>query len=265
MPLFTYRAINADSAEVRGQIDSLNLDAAKKALEEIHLDVVEIQEASRLSPVGTSPSDQKASGIMAFAFEGTDSSGNVRRGTIQSDSKKHAFDRLKQDQKLMLTMLSPLGVTPEYRDHDLENWQRKDIPEKQPTAPPRVLQFTPVDSPKKSEVFPAIAPASSARPLSSYHPLLSTLRLYAGWLLAWYSLFVSIGYYATVRALPFEIPFVQAFFVSPLIYTCIVAIFLFLFLGSLSRVLHGRWITGLFLTIVGIAALYGVHVSLPSS
>lgn len=281
MTVFSYRAINDDNKEVRGQIDALDLNGATHALEDLHLEAIEVYEATRTRDHTAEASGPQPVLQTTFAFEGTDQSGTVRRGTIQAETKEQAFKRLKQDQKLILTMLSPLGVTPQYRDNDLENWQRRELaaatsvtaaPEQsarpplniqQPLPvsvnPPTTVGFTAFDAPKA-----ALSPAASGvpPPAYAYHPLTATLRLYAGWLLAWYGLFVAVGYYATVRQIPFDIPFVQAFFVSPLIFSFIVAIFLFLMLGSVHRAIHGKMIGGMVLSILGIVGIVAVRWSL---
>lgn len=274
MPIFTYRAINEDNREIRGQIDGVDLDAARKALEDTHLDVVEIHEASRMINASI---PQEASQPMAlkttFAFEGTDTTQAVRRGTIQADTKYQAFERLKHDQKLFVTMLSPLGVTPQYKDNDLENWQRKEVADKQQVAQPKPVVSTsvqsatstpiPVQTKQKSVGFAiAESPKAQSEAHQAYHPLMSTLRLYAGWLLAWYGLFVALGYYAHVRSLPWVLPFVEAFFVSPLIFSFIVAIFLFLLLGGIHRAAQGHWMSRIVLGLLGIGAFVGVRMSI---
>ena len=270
---FFYRAINDDNKEVQGHVDAFDIEAANNALKDQHLDIVELHEATRSGQGNEKAStDQQPSLLTMFAFEGTDGSGVIRRGTIQSESKYQAFEKLKMDQKLFVSMLSPLGVTPQYRDHDLENWQKKTPPiipaqtspstSQAPTIKPvqKPVAFTLPETPKPVPVTNMSDPVAHIS--SGYQPLSSTLRLYAGWLLAWYGLFVTLGYYATVRTLPWDIPFVQAFFISPLIFSFIVAIFLFLFLASLHRVLHGKIFSMILLTLIGIAAFVGVRMSL---
>lgn len=279
MPLFSYRAINDDNKEVRGSIDAPDLNAAKAALEAQNLEATDLHEASRSQAAEASV--PQPSLRTTFAFEGTDPSGTVRRGTMQSETKYQAFERLKQDQKLMLTMLSPLGVTPQYRDPDLENWQRKETASKPSSGPtsmaaaavPPVIPAIAAAKPASKNIgftLPegAVKPVSATQPpvkkeakKGIYHPILATLRLYAGWLLAWYGLFVALGYYTHVRTLPLDIPFVEAFFVSPLIFSFIVAIFFFLMLGALHRAMHGRILGGIALTIVGIAVFTAVRMS----
>ncbi|GEM_PF-434609 len=301
MPLFTYRATNDDSKEVRGTIESPDIESAKRALQDLHLETSDISEAMRLRPEDRQPvlaSPPPASRTL-FAFEGKDDRGTVRRGTVEAETKHEAFERLKHDQKLSVTALSPVGVTPVYRDYDLLNWQRKDSP---PAPPVPVTIHSPAPAAAAKPVgfsLPAgtLAPASQipstnepartdeqvrsggqratllrsspllgatggqASSVQRYFPLISTIRLYAGWLLAWYALFVALGYYSHVRTLPWNIPFVEAFYLSPLIFTFVVAIFLFLMLTSLKRALGGGIFTGFVFTILGIGALVFVRMS----
>lgn len=248
MPLFSYKATNDDNKEVRGSIDSADEMSARKALEDLHLDILEISETSHQH---TPPTEIHATQdqLPVFAFEGKDTGGLVRRGTIQAATKYAAFKKLRDDQKLFVAMLSPVGVLPQYKDPELDQWQRAARPSVGFTSIPSVEV-------KKSEPPAAVRKTASGQ----YHPLASTLRLYAGWLLAWYALFVVVGYYSLSRALPWDIPFVQAFYVSPLIFGFIVAIFLFLLFSALHKMLKGGLLTGIVLTIAGAAVFASVHI-----
>ena len=270
MPLFTYRATNDDNKEVRGSIDSPDELSARKALEDLHLDVIEIVEAHRIKSEAVPAAPEAA--MPAFAFEGKDGSGTVRRGTMQAQSKYEAFKRLRDDQKLFLTMLSPVGVLPQYKDAELDQWQRgvKAKAAEPPVAQqqPKVAPVTPIaptrptigftnvtETPKKEAPAPVLKKASGG-----YHSLTATLRLYAGWLLAWYGLFVAIGYYSVQRVLPWDIPFVQAFYMSPLIFSFIVAIFIFLMMSAVHKVMRGGLLTGIVFTLLGIGLFVGVKM-----
>lgn len=262
MPAFTYRAINEDNKEVRGQIDAVDMDAAKSALEQVHLDVVEINEASRSSQ------GQPSEGVgeqpvlkTTFAFEGTDSAKIVRRGTIQSETKHQAFERLKHDQKLFVTMLSPLGVTPQYRDNDLENWQKQEIEQSKGLNTP-APQSTAVKHSLPDEKKTEVRTPERMDIQKVYHPLVSTLRLYAGWLLAWYGVFIALGYYAHVRSFSWDIPFVEGFYLSSFIFSFIVAIFLFLLLDEIHRAIRGHWISRIVLGLLGLGAFMGVRMNI---
>jgi hypothetical protein len=273
MPLFTYTATNDDNKEVRGTIESPDESNARRALEDLQLDVIQISEASRTKPASEVPAPSAQ--LPSFAFEGTDGSGSVRRGSIQAQTKYEAFKRLRDDQKLFLSMLSPVGVLPQYNDPELDQWQRgikaqstpvmhSPEPKKPSQTPAKALParppvgFTNIQEPPKKPTTQVAAPPSTAT--GGYHPIASTLRLYGGWLLAWYGIFVAAGYYSVQRALPWEIPFVQAFYLSPLIFSFIVAIFLFLMMSAVHKALRGGLILGVTCAILGIATFVGITI-----
>ena len=276
MTLFSYSAINDDDKEVRGTIDAPDLHSAREAVERLHLEVKEVYEANHLrNQVQTELSPPVHVSKTIFSYEGTDDSGQVQNGTLEAAGKREAFERLKNEKKLFLNALSPAGITPPYRDYDLINWQKNEIKSSIPSPPspetgegPGVR--TPAEAPIKPLGFSAIqnqVPSNNSQkekePASDkqYYPLTSTLRLYAGWLLAWYCLFVALGYYSHFRSLPLEIPFVEAFFLSPLIFNFVIAIFIFLMFTALNRILKGNRLTGAALTLVGIAAVVFVRMN----
>ena len=87
-----------------------------------------------------------------------------------------------------------------------------------------------------------------------YAPLIDTLRLYAGWLLAWYVVIYAVGAYQASRDLPFRVPYVEAMLppYSSLVLTFAVGAFLFLFVSSLHRILGKGIILGTVLWLLGI-------------
>ena len=52
-------------------------------------------------------------------------------------------------------------------------------------------------------------PKKSSKRAQGYHPLSDTLRLYAGWLFAWYVVIYALGWYQRTRALPFRMPVID--------------------------------------------------------
>ncbi len=272
MPTYSYKAVDAEGKEVRGTLDADSVEAATASLQELKLEQIFVTEAMRLrkAPPSKSPkSTENPSAPTSFAFEGTAGDGSVRRGTIQAESKRHAFDRLRREQKLNLNMLSPVGVTPQYKDQDLLRWQKpaESQPNEQPVSvsvvskpverleaeKEAVVAFRDIEKQIDQAASPAVAVASKPTD-AKYVPLLDTVRLYAGWLLAWYTIFVAAGYYTFQRTLPIEIPFVEGFFFSPLIFRFVVAMFLFLSLSTLHKLIHGKTLAGVALAIAGIAA-----------
>ena len=94
-----------------------------------------------------------------------------------------------------------------------------------------------------------------------YAPLIDTLRLFAGWLLAWYGAVYVLGAYQQEQVLSSDIPFLQALFQSPLILRFTFGTFLFLLLSSLHQWM-GRGIgKGIFLTIVGVVLFVLFHLN----
>jgi hypothetical protein len=268
MPTFSYKAVNEEGKPVRGTIDAESMDAAKLALEQTKLTDVTVTEAMRLRKSPAKAAD--AGGPVSYAFEGTAADGSVHRGTIQAESKRRAFDRLRQEQKLTLTMLSPVGVTPQYKDEDLLRWQKDGaqaaaVADAQKGAPVAVRAAAPAakkpepepappefhDIEKKIDAAAKEPPKAVPAARGAYYPLVDTLRLYAGWLMAWYVLFVALGYYAYERELPFDIPIVEGFFFSPLIFRFISAMFIFLALSSFHKLLRGKLLSGIVLTLAG--------------
>ncbi len=96
----------------------------------------------------------------------------------------------------------------------------------------------------------------------NYFPLLDTLRLYAGWLLAWYCLIYILGLYQQSKPLPFRIPYVQALLLSPIVLTFTLASFLFLLGTTLQKLIHKGKISGSLISIVGVVIflLYRINV-----
>jgi len=265
MPVFSYRAINDDGKEIRGSIESLDVDAAKTALKDLHLDILDVTESTRVKPVIENKDSAQPTAALTFAFEGMDASGAVRRGTIQATSKFNAFQKLKNEQELSLSMLASMGTLPKYNDPDLAEWQKASQPKESPTPvsqqeKPKVSFTSSAPLQVQKEVLPKIA--ETVKTNSSYQPLVQTLMLYAGWLLAWYGLFVALGYYANTRALSWDIPFVQAFYVSPFIFSFTIAIFSFLLLSAINKKIHGRWIGAIILTVIGTVAFVWIRTLL---
>lgn len=97
-----------------------------------------------------------------------------------------------------------------------------------------------------------------------YFPIGDTLRLYAGWLLAWYFLVYALGGYQLSRSVPFRIPYVEAWLppYSPLILTFACGSFLYLLMTQIHAMIGGGRLKGFLLSITGIVCfvLYRINV-----
>jgi hypothetical protein len=111
---------------------------------------------------------------------------------------------------------------------------------------------------------PPTPPTLSAAPAAEriYFPVLDTLRIYAGWLLALIGAVYALGGYQSTRPLPFEIPLVSALLLSPLLLQVVFASFIFLLFSSLHRALRGGPAIGLLLAGAGILlfSLYRTNI-----
>ena len=103
---------------------------------------------------------------------------------------------------------------------------------------------------------------TTIKPSKTYYPMLDTLRLYAGWLLAWYAIVYAMGYYQSTRNLSFEVPYLMGIYTSPLVLSFTLASFLFLFMTSLHKRFGRGMFSGISLTILGLVifVLYRMNV-----
>jgi hypothetical protein len=159
-----------------------------------------------------------------FTYIGQSMDGKEERGSIEATSAEHARELLRKRSLLVEHVTLSQGLT------------------------------SPAPSPNAATT--ATVPAVQAE--DEYVPLSDTFRLYAGWLLAWYSIVYLVGSYQFTKDLPFEIPFLEGLFLSPLVLKFAFGTFLFLLLSSVHRALgRGIW-KGVFLTLVwlGVVTLF---------
>lgn len=104
------------------------------------------------------------------------------------------------------------------------------------------------------EATPSLLSQPSSPSLPHYYPLIDTLRLYAGWLLAWYSVVFAIGAYQSRGTLPFHSDLIAGLASSITVLSLAFATFLFLMLSSLHRLIHGGILKGFLLTLLGTIA-----------
>lgn len=185
-----------------------------------------------------------------FTYTAIQADGQRVSGTIESFSLQAAHDALKQmhlvPEEIHESTASEQPLTPEQAE--------------------KLLSFTPVapvseDPATPAEHAPQPAPATHTED-RTYFPLLDTLRLYAGWLLAWYALVYALGSYQHSRPLPFRIPFVEGLFLSPLVLSFTLAAYLFLLLSGIWKATGKGIFKGLLATLIGVAGfvLYRMNV-----
>lgn len=136
--------------------------------------------------------DPPPSRFPRFAFRGHNSSGSLLQGVIEARTPEEAKERLQSEYQVSLTEI------------------REEVGSSPVTPPP---------------------PTSPARALR-HSPLRETVRLYAGWLIAWYGVTVTFGYYAKERALPFDLPLLESLASSDTVAVILLALYSTMLLTS---------------------------------
>ncbi len=121
-----------------------------------------------------------------------------------------------------------------------------------------------VQKPKPTEKKPAPLPWSGAINGSApkmpdapaYAPMHETLRVFAGWLLAWYGVIYALGFLEQSGKLP-ELPFVRELFESRLVLQFTFGTFLVLAMSNVHRWLGGGTLKGFVLAVASVALLAG--------
>lgn len=174
-----------------------------------------------------------------FSYIARDDRGRIDRGTMDAASSEEVQEKLRQKNLTVEEILETrAAVTP-------------------------VVGFTPAMpwttvEDKKEEKKTEKAMQSEER---AYVPLVETLRLFAGWLLAWYGIVYLLGDLAMQQKMPIYVPYLEALYTSDLVLRFTVGTFLFLLLTSVHRALHGGMGKGIGLTIVGVVTFVLFHLN----
>lgn len=95
-----------------------------------------------------------------------------------------------------------------------------------------------------------------------YAPLMETLRLYAGWLLACVTVLTAAAAYQATRDLPVEFAALDEWIASPLALQILCVTFLVLLLSDLHRALSGGFWKGLALACIGFAVFVAFRMNM---
>lgn len=228
MATFTYIAKRPDGAETRGTITAANTDAAREELRKQGLMIEDLTIVPNTQP--NKPQQQP----------------RPAQPKPQQNQPRTAQQQAKPQQP------KPAQQQP------------KPVP-----APP-VVQVA--DAPKATK--PTVSAPAAAKPTTlpwsgaqngiapkmpvndGYAPLHETLRIFAGWLLAWYGLIYALGFLEESGKLP-AIPFIHELFLSPLVLQFTFGTFLLLALSNVHRWIGKGILAGFFLGIVYAAGLAG--------
>jgi hypothetical protein len=176
--------------------------------------------------------------MTSYSYQATDSSGNTQEGTVEAHSLQAARDAV-----------IALGLEP------VEIYEPATTAVRTPDAPW-------VDPMQSLDVEKDPEPQISTQAALTYFPLLETLRLYAGWLLAWYSIVYAFGAYQSLKDIPYRIPYAESLFLSPLVLSFTFAAYLFLLLSGVYTMTGRSKKIGIVLTVIGVGVflLYKMNV-----
>lgn len=180
-----------------------------------------------------------------FTYLARSIGGEVVRGTVNAATAEVAREQLRKEHLIVESLQESEPHPPVTNAKDILSNVWEEVPGPVNTAAASSAAMT----------------SSSEETLTGYAPLLETLRLFAGWLLAWYGIVYALGSYQWMNSLPFDIPFVEGLFFSPLVLRLTLGTFLFLLLTTLHKAVGGGTARGMLLTIVGVILFGLFHVN----
>lgn len=226
MPIYNYTARDKNGTEIAGTIDAVNEQSARVSLQAIELEPMYLQARKEEAP--------------------EDSSEQI----IDTPEVEAPSPMVKAQTWQQLEEVQPVAFTKEQSPALHENWttfnedeayERKDE-----------SQMLPADSPHLEKDDPEAV----------YYPLGETVRLYAGWLLAWYGLVYILGHYERSRQPLPSIPYVSGLLYSPAIFTFTLGCFLYLFCHTLMRRFPVNTGVDFLISLVGIGIFVSFLVSI---
>lgn len=177
-----------------------------------------------------------------FFYIARDEKGRIDRGTMQSASVEAARETLR---KKNLTVEQVI--------------EKKLAEEPKINFTPRMPWTTIEDEKVEKQTMRAVKIEQTK--VKNYVPLVDTLRLFAGWLLAWYALVYLLGDFQMSGGISKDVPYIEALFTSSLVLRFTVATFLFLLCTSLHKWLKGGIGKGITLTAIGVFLFVVFHLN----
>lgn len=218
--------------------------------------------------------------MATFSYIAKRSDGSETRGVINAATPDAAREELRKRGLLIEDVQETKPVQPANSPRPSQQ-QPRPVQPSRPVQPQRPVQAKPVQPQQQKPAAPAqiiaqkpvakVAPlpwsaSSNAAPVKkpssesdTYAPLHETLRIFAGWLLAWYGLIYALGFLEHGGGLP-PIPFVHELFISPLVLQFTFGTFLLLALSNIHRWIGRGMLTGFVLAIVYVGLVAGFVV-----
>lgn len=190
-----------------------------------------------------------------FYYEAISDDGDHVRGTVEAISAQAARAALRQDHLEAEEL------------HEATLAERRELEGYMPAQPSREeasVRPTPVPPEKSHKILEKEKSEPVPKQAKAYYPFIDTLRLYAGWLLAWYCLVYAIGGYQYNKRIFLHVPYVEALLppFSSIVFSFTLASFLFLLLTSIHKIMGGTKLRTFGLVLLGVAAfaLYRINV-----
>lgn len=177
-----------------------------------------------------------------FFYTARNKKGMLMQGTIDALSTQAARDSL-QEMKLTVEELHEATMQEKLTLGAQATTETPSLPEK--LEEPVVEKLAKGWSDEADQAAPV-------KTTSNYYSLVDTLRLYAGWLIAYHVLVYALASYQRSRDLTFTIPFVDGLMLSSLVLSFTFASFLFLLLTTLHKLLGGGRMRGWGFVILGV-------------
>ncbi len=178
--------------------------------------------------------------MTSFTYIARTTEGTIEKGNIDAPTIEQAREILRKRNLMVEEVRTGNAPAPAMGFVNTMPWTSTDEPAKEKT--------------RKTAPIVAMDDAS-------YIPLLDTLRLFAGWLLAWYAVVFLLGSFQMTGRIPYDLPFLQGLFESWLVLRFAFATFVFLALTTLHRTIKGGIATGLILGLIGVVLFVLFHLN----
>lgn len=186
----------------------------------------------------------------SFSYIARTSEGTLEKGTIAASNTEAAREKLRKKQ-LMVEELQ------EENSPSARPGARSDGP--MPIGFAGSMPWTTTEDDLSTVPPPAQTIRTTAEDME-YLPLVDTLRLFAGWLLAWYGIVYLLGWYQISGKISSDIPFLQALFASSLVLRFAFGTFLFLLLTSVHAWAGKGAGKAIGLGVLGIVIFFVFHL-----
>jgi hypothetical protein len=177
--------------------------------------------------------------MMSFSYIARTADGTLERGNIDAPTMEKARETLRKKHLDVEEMRAADAATPSISFTQSMPWTVTDEPDGSKKTPKKAVKAAPV----------------------GYIPLVDTLRLFAGWLLAWYGVIYVLGSLQLSGKISTEWPFVQGLFESALVLRFTFATFMFLMLSTIHRAIKGAVGSGIALSVVGVVLVMLFHLN----